>query len=60
MKLPFTRRATKNLIDIADFIRAQNPAAAHAVRSAIIEASKHCCSSLGSVGGKRPKAFASS
>jgi plasmid stabilization system protein ParE len=37
MKLRFTRRATENLIEIADFIRAENPGAAMAVRNAIYE-----------------------
>lgn len=37
MKLRFTPRATANLIEIADYIRARNPAAARRVRSAIYE-----------------------
>lgn len=37
MKLRFTRRATENLTHIADFIRAENPVAAVAVRNAIYE-----------------------
>ena len=37
MKLRFTRRATANLIEIADYIRARNPAAARRVRAAIYE-----------------------
>ena len=37
MKLRFTRRATENLTAIADFIRAENPSAAVAVRNAIYD-----------------------
>jgi toxin ParE1/3/4 len=37
MKLRFTRRAIANLIEIADHIRARNPAAARRVRAAIYE-----------------------
>lgn len=37
MKLRFTRRAIANLIEIADYIRARNPAAARRVRAAIYE-----------------------
>jgi len=36
MKLRFTPRATSDLIAIADYIRARNPAASLAVRDAII------------------------
>jgi len=35
MKLRFTPRATANIIEIADYIRAGNPAAAERVRAAI-------------------------
>ena len=35
MKLRFTPRAAANLIEIADYIRARNPAAAERVRAAI-------------------------
>jgi len=35
MKLRFTPRATANIIEIADYIRARNPAAAERVRAAI-------------------------
>ena len=37
MKLRFTPRATANIIEIADYIRAYNPAAAERVRAAIFE-----------------------
>lgn len=37
MKLRFTPRATQDLIDIAEYVRAENPAAALRVRAAIIE-----------------------
>lgn len=37
MKLRFTPRATANIIEIADYIRASNPAAAERVRAAIYE-----------------------
>ena len=37
MKLRFTPRATANLIEIADYIHAHNPAAAQRVRGAIYE-----------------------
>jgi plasmid stabilization system protein ParE len=35
MKLRFTPRATANLIEIADYLHARNPAAARRVRAAI-------------------------
>jgi toxin ParE1/3/4 len=35
MKLRFTRRAARNLADIADYLREQNPEAAVRVRTAI-------------------------
>jgi plasmid stabilization system protein ParE len=37
MKLRFTPRAIANLIAIADYIHAQNPAAARRVRASIID-----------------------
>jgi toxin ParE1/3/4 len=37
MKLRFTPRATQDLIDIAAYIRAENPAAALRVRAAILD-----------------------
>jgi toxin ParE1/3/4 len=37
MKLRFTPRAAQDLIDIADYIRAENPAAAQRVRDSILE-----------------------
>ena len=37
MKLRFTPRATQDLIDIADYIRARNPAASLRVRAAILD-----------------------
>ena len=37
MKLRFTPRATENLAEIADYIRAHNPVAAQRVRAAIYE-----------------------
>ena len=36
MKLRFTRRATRDLADIADYLRTRNPPAALAVRDAIL------------------------
>jgi plasmid stabilization system protein ParE len=36
MKLRFTPRATQDLVDIADYVRAHNPAAAQRVRAAIL------------------------
>ena len=36
MKLRFTPHATNDLVEIADYIRARNPAAARRVRSAIL------------------------
>jgi toxin ParE1/3/4 len=38
MKLRFTTRAAQDLADIADYIRARNPAAASHVRAAILHA----------------------
>jgi toxin ParE1/3/4 len=40
MKLRFTPRATADLITIADYIRARNPAASLAVRDAILSSLK--------------------
>jgi toxin ParE1/3/4 len=37
MKLRFTRRATENIADIAEYIRVRNPGAARRVRAAIYE-----------------------
>jgi addiction module RelE/StbE family toxin len=37
MKLRFTPRATRDLSEIAEFIRAQSPAGAQRVRAAIVE-----------------------
>jgi plasmid stabilization system protein ParE len=37
MKLRFTRRATQDLITIADYIRERNPVAAVRVRAAILD-----------------------
>jgi toxin ParE1/3/4 len=37
MKLRFTPRALENIVAIADYIRARNPAAAQRVRAAIYE-----------------------
>jgi addiction module RelE/StbE family toxin len=37
MRLRFTRRAVQDLAEIADYIRARNPAAAQRVRAAILE-----------------------
>lgn len=37
MKLRFTRRAARDLADIADYIRARNPTAALHVRAAIYD-----------------------
>jgi len=37
MKLRFTRRAVSNIIEITDFVREHNPAAAQHVRAAIYE-----------------------
>jgi plasmid stabilization system protein ParE len=37
MKLRFTPRATVNLIEIADYLHARNPAAARRVRAAIYD-----------------------
>lgn len=37
MKLSFTPRAVQDLVDIADYLRAENPAAALRVRAAILE-----------------------
>ena len=37
MKLRFTPQATQDLSEIADYIRAENPAAAGQVRAAILE-----------------------
>ncbi len=37
MKLRFTPRATQDLIDIADYIRARNPSASLRVRAAILD-----------------------
>jgi toxin ParE1/3/4 len=41
MKLRFTPRATANLIEIADYIHARDPAAARRVRAAIYESLQH-------------------
>ncbi|MGA7713175.1 MAG: type II toxin-antitoxin system RelE/ParE family toxin [Rhizomicrobium sp.] len=37
MKLRFTPRAAQDVIEIADYIRAENPSAAERVRSTILE-----------------------
>jgi len=37
MKLRFTPRAARDVMEIADYIRAENPPAAERVRSAILE-----------------------
>ncbi len=37
MKLRFTRRAVDNITELADYIRARNPEAADAVRTAIYD-----------------------
>jgi toxin ParE1/3/4 len=37
MNLRFTPQATKDLLEIADYIRAENPPAAERVRAAILE-----------------------
>jgi len=37
MKLRFTPRAARDVIEIADYIRVENPSAAERVRSAILE-----------------------
>lgn len=37
MKLSFTPRAVQDLVDIADYLHAENPAAAVRVRGAILE-----------------------
>jgi plasmid stabilization system protein ParE len=37
MKLRFTPRATQDLVDIADYIRANSPGAARRVRGAILD-----------------------
>jgi len=37
MKLRFTRRATQDLTDIADYLRQRNPQGARRVRTAILE-----------------------
>jgi len=37
MKLRFTPRAVENIVSIADYLRARNPAAAQRVRAAIYE-----------------------
>ena len=37
MKLRFTRRAVDNIAELADYIRARNPEAAEAVRTAIYD-----------------------
>jgi len=60
MKLRFTRRATEDLTQIADFIRAENPAAAVAVRNAIYESLQLLLPFRTSAGHKRPKTCASS
>lgn len=36
MKLRYTRQATRDLIEIAEYLRVRNPAAATAVRAAIL------------------------
>ena len=36
MKLPFTGRATRDIAEIADYLRARNPAGAVAVRDSIL------------------------
>jgi toxin ParE1/3/4 len=41
MKLRFTPRATQDLIGIADYIGARNPAAALRVRAAILESAQN-------------------
>jgi plasmid stabilization system protein ParE len=37
MKLRFTRRAVANIVEITEYIREKNPAAAQRVRAAIYE-----------------------
>lgn len=41
MKLRFTPQAAQDIIDIADYIRAHDPAAAERVRAAILEATQN-------------------
>ena len=40
MKIRFTKRATENLVEIADYLRERNPAGAMRVRGAILESLK--------------------
>jgi toxin ParE1/3/4 len=40
VKIRFTKRATENLVEIADYLRERNPAAARRVRGAILESLK--------------------
>lgn len=40
MKVRFTKRATENLVEIADYLHERNPAAGRRVRSAILESLK--------------------
>jgi toxin ParE1/3/4 len=44
MKLRFTPRATENLAEIADYLRAHNPAAAQRARAAIYRSLQHLIS----------------
>ena len=44
MKLRFTPRATQDLVDIADYIRAHNPAAVLRVRSALLHSLQNLAS----------------
>ena len=60
MKLCFTPRATQDLVDIADYIRAHNPGAALRVRGAILDSLQNLVLCPRSAGGKRWRESASS
>jgi len=60
MKLHFTPRARLDLIGIADYIRTRNPAAALAVRQAILGSLQSVASFLRSAGSKASRVSANS
>jgi plasmid stabilization system protein ParE len=53
MRLRFTPRATRDLIEIADYLRAHNPAASGRVRAAIVDSLRNLIDFLHLDGGRQ-------
>jgi plasmid stabilization system protein ParE len=60
MKLRFTRRAVDNIAELADYIRARNPEAAEAVRTAIYDSLANLLLFPNVGANRQPKVFVSS